>query len=126
MNWSYLFKHWFGTLLIGPIIFQITTPFSSHISHLVFSFFEAYPLFLLFGLLFSIPTYILYGCIYYYLARKDANPNYAKAILILFSVLGVIATTLIMDGSMMQDITLPYLISSIIAGLLFKLNFRKI
>lgn len=125
INWSYLFKHWFGTLLIGPIIFQITTPFSSDTFHLVFSFLEAYPLFILLGLLFSIPNYVLYGFLYFYLARKVINPSYAKAILVLFSGVGVITTTSIMNGSIMPDITLPYSISSIITGLVFKLNFKK-
>jgi hypothetical protein len=125
MNWDYLFKHWFSTILLGPIISQMITYFYDLDPHKIIGLLEAYPISLLFGLIFSSPTYLFYGVLYSFLARKNINPNYAKAILILFSVAGVIVTTSIIKGSMMLDIAISYSITSIITGLFFKLNFNK-
>lgn len=124
MNWSYLFKHWFSTLLIGPIVSQITMYIYEVNPHKIVGLFEVYPISLLFGLFFSAPTYILYALIYYYLAKNTVNLKISKIILISFAVLGVVTTTSIIKGSMMQDIAISYSIASIISGLFFKLNFK--
>ncbi|WP_333599748.1 hypothetical protein [Flavobacterium sp.] len=126
MNWSYLFKHWFGTLLLGPIIGQVTEYYSSVNSHLVLGYLEAYPVFIMVSLFCSSPTYILYGFLYLFLAKKNSNPNYAKVILILFAVSGVIISFWLIGGSMSFNGTISYCIASILAGLLFKLNFKKL
>lgn len=125
MNWTYLYKHWFGTLLIGPIIAQIIESSSYVDSHLVFGFLEIYPVFLFVGLFCSTPTYILYGFLYRLLARKNTNPKYAKPILISLSVSGVIITFWLIGGTMSYNGALSYSIASAITGVLFKLNFKK-
>ena len=126
MKWNYLFKHWFGTLLIGPIISQIIAPFSDYYYHQVIGLLEVYPVSLIFGLFFSTPTYILYGFLYYYLARNNTNTTFAKPILILFSVIGVLITTSLIGGTMMPGVALSYSITSILSGLFFKLDFKEI
>ncbi|WP_439553909.1 hypothetical protein [Flavobacterium macrobrachii] len=122
MNWSYLFKHWFGTLLIGPIIVDIIIYLNySKIGGLV----EVYPIALIFSLIFSAPTYIIYGIIYHFLYQKNVKGLYSKIILIVLAVSGVYITTIIIKGNMMDDIAISYSISSIITGLFFKLNFNN-
>jgi len=61
----------------------------------------------------------------YYLATKDINPSYAKLLLILFVVVGVIVTTFIIKGSIMPEVRLSYSIASISAGLIFNLDFKE-
>lgn len=122
MNWSYLFKHWFGTLLIGPIIVDVIIYFNyTKIGGLL----EVYPIALIFSLIFSAPTYIIYGIIYYFLCQKNVKGLYSKIILIVIAVSGVHITTIIIKGNMMEDVAISYSISSIIIGLLFKLNFKN-
>lgn len=122
MNWSYLFKHWFGTLLIGPIIVDIIIYLNyAKIGGLL----EVYPIALLFSLIFSAPTYIIYGIIYYFLCQKNVKRLYSKIILIVLAVSGVYITTIIIKVNMMEDIAISYSISSIITGLFFKLNFNN-
>jgi hypothetical protein len=122
MNWSYLFKHWFGTLLIGPIIVDIIIYLNyTKIGGLL----EVYPIALIFSLFFSAPTYIVYGFIYHFLCYKNIKEFYSKIILITVAVLGVYITTIIIKGNMMEDIAISYSISSIITGLIFKLNFKN-
>lgn len=125
MNWSYLFKHWFFTLLIGPIISQINMYIFEVNSHKIVGLIDVYPISLIFGLFFSTPTYILYALLYFYISKNKINLIFSKIILISFAVLGVIVTTSIIKGSMMQDIALSYSIASIISGLFFKLNYNK-
>lgn len=125
MNWSYLFKHWFGTLLIGPIISELLMYFNYSNPTKIVGLLEVYPIAFIFSLILSTPTYILYGFVYYYLAYKKTRSDYAKLILIAFAALGVIVTTIIIKGSWMFDIGLTYFISSILAGVFFKINFKK-
>jgi hypothetical protein len=125
MNWSYLFRHWFLTLIIGPIISQIMMFFFNENSHQIVGLLEIYPISLIFGLLFSTPTYILYGILYHFLGSNHIKSNYAKVILITFSISGVIITTSIIKGYMMQDIAIAYSIASFITGFLIKLNFKN-
>lgn len=125
MNWSYLFKHWFGTLLIGPIVSQIMMYFTVLNPHKIVGLLEVFPLSLIFSLIFSSPTYFFYGILYYFLAKSNINSIFSKIILISFAVFGVITTTQIIRGNMMEEIALSYSISSIITGLFFKLNFKK-
>ncbi|MFT7350580.1 MAG: hypothetical protein ACI9XR_000289 [Flavobacterium sp.] len=40
MNWSYLFKHWFGILLLGPIVSQITMYIYGVNPHKIFGLLE--------------------------------------------------------------------------------------
>ncbi|GGD32221.1 hypothetical protein [Flavobacterium orientale] len=124
MNWSYLFKHWFFTLLLGPVVSQIVMYVIDVSPGKIVGLLEVYPLSLLFGLFFSTPTYILYGLVYYFLARNNINLNLSKVILISLAVVGVITTTSIIKGSMMLDITISYSIASVITGLFFKLKFN--
>jgi hypothetical protein len=66
----------------------------------------------------------LYAFLYHYLAKKNINLKISKIILISFTIIGVVTTTAIIKGSMMQNIALSYSIASIITGLYFKLNFE--
>jgi hypothetical protein len=125
MNWSYLFKHWFFTLLIGPIVSQIMMSVFEVNSHRIIGLLEIYPITLIFGLFFSTPTYILYALLYIYLSNNKVNIKFSKIILISFAVICVFVTTSLVKGSMMQDIAISYSIASIISGLFFKLNFNK-
>lgn len=125
MKWDYLFKHWFGTLFLGPVISQTLMYLDFENPNKIVGPLEIYPIALLFSLLFSIPTYFIYCFAYYYLASKKIPAIYAKAILILLSVSGVIATTIIIKGTWMFDIGVSYSISSVITGCFFKLNFEN-
>lgn len=124
MNWGYLFKHWFGTLILAPLIGQIIEHFTNN-SNQIFDYFETYILFLIFGLFFSTPTYLLYSLIYWFLGQKNINKKYAKIILILFAIAGIIITFGSIGGSFGYKGTLIYSLSSIITGLFLKLNLKN-
>lgn len=123
MNYSFLFKHWGTTLLLGPLASLIINRLFVLNPHQVVSLFEFYPITLLFSLILSIPTYIIYGLVYYQLGIHQVKTRDSKVILIMVSTLGVVLTTAILSGSMSEDIALSYSVSTIIAGLSFKLKF---
>lgn len=124
MNWSYFYKHWFGTLLLGPIIAMIIEYYTNENSQTIFGFLEVYPIFLIVGLMYSTPTYILYGFIYYFLGQKNINLIFSKIVLIFFAVNGVIITFWLLGGSWSIDGILSYCIASMISGLYFTLDFK--
>lgn len=125
INWIYLFKHWGFTLLLGPIVSEISMYITISQPNKIVGLLEVYPIAIIFSLLFSSPTYILYAFLYYYLARTSINLNFAKVILISFAVIGVISTTLIIKGSIMKDIAISYSVASIITGIFLKLKFTE-
>lgn len=125
MNWSYLFKHWFATLLLAPIVAQIIVLFAGGGSHSLFGFFETYFLFVFFGLFFSTPTYFLYAYLFSFLKKKNTCLPLAKMILIAFAVSGIIITFWSIGGSWSHNEMLSYGASSIISGLYFKLNRKQ-
>ena len=59
MNWSYFFKHWFGTLLIGPILSKIIVLLALIDTDQLIGILEVYPLSIVFSLFFS-PQLIFY------------------------------------------------------------------
>jgi hypothetical protein len=124
MNWSYLFKHWFGTLIMAPIIAQIIDLLMNK-NNQILNFFESFPLFLLFGLFFSTPTYLLYSILFYYLNYKNIKNVFAKIILISFALLGITITFWLISGTLIYNGILIYCISSIITGTIFKLKNEK-
>jgi hypothetical protein len=124
IDWSYLFKHWIFNLLTGPVISQIIAfiPFLGF--NLSFGLLEFYPIVLIVSLIFSIPTYIVYAFVYYYFSTKDLPIFFSKGILIFITAIGVFITTAFIDGTLSHFITISYLISSIITGSIFNLNFK--
>lgn len=124
MNWSYLFKHWFGTLFLAPFIFElfcIILESSNKIVGLV----EVYPITIIFSLIFSVPTYILYGILYFFLAKKEIAINHSKTVLILFTSISILVTFYIVFNARELYASFAYAITSIVTGIFFKLNFKK-
>lgn len=124
MNWSYFYRHWFGTLIISPIIAQIYELIYEN-NNIIFDFPESFFAFLFVGLILSAPTYIFYGFIFHILKIKKINLIIAKIILIVSAVIGIITTFTLIGGSMSLRGIIFYSISSIITGIFFKLNSKK-
>ena len=124
MDWSYLFKHWFGTLILGSIIAPIIITYNSAHNQ-IFDFLEHSVLFLVFGFLFSIPTYLLYSFLYWHLTKVNIDERDTKLILIFFAVAGIISTFSVIGSSMSENGIISYSISSILSGIFFKINFKN-
>ncbi len=124
MNWSYLFKHWFGTLLLAPFVYELFNLMKVN-SNRVIGLVEIYPITFIFSLIFSIPTYIIFGFIYYFLARKEISIVKCKIILLQFTVLSILLTFHIVFNARELTISISYAVTSIILGIYFKLNFKE-
>jgi hypothetical protein len=124
MNWSYLFKHWFGTLIISPFVYELFNLMKVN-SNRVIGLVEIYPITFIFSLIFSIPTYIIYGFIYYFLARKEISIVKSKIILLQFTILSILITFHVVFNARELTISISYAVTSIILGIYFKLNFKE-
>lgn len=63
MDSLYPFKHWILTLLIGPVIIALFDLFSNENSNML-NFLEAYPFFMIFGIMLSTPALIIYVIVF--------------------------------------------------------------
>lgn len=121
MNWSYLFKHWIGTIFISPFVLELFCIFNQNLKSVV-GLVEVYPITIIFSLIFSTPTHVIYGFLYYFLGKKNINLKLSKFILILFYAIGIIISFALIFGIDEVELISAYLFTSIFIGLLFKLE----
>lgn len=121
MNWSYLIKHWFSTLIVAPIISDITNYYYTDIQTL-FNLTSVYPITVLFGLFFSLPTYIIIGMTYYILEKKGVKPLYIKPVLLILCSIGIIISFSIVFNNREENTVLSYTLTSLLFGFIFKIN----
>ena len=124
MNWSYLFKHWFSTLLVTPSLFDIINYCYTH-TQTLFSFTSILPVTFILGFPFSIPTYVVYGIIYNWLAKKNIKQHYSKIILISITIIGIVISFHLIFGTNDKNLPLAYSLTSIFFGIIYKLNFKE-
>lgn len=96
MNWLYLIKHWFSTLLIAPILSDVINYYYTDIETL-FNLTTVYPITVIFGLFFSLPTYFIIGLTYYALNKKGVNSNNIKLFILIVCSIGIIISFLTIE-----------------------------
>ena len=121
MRWSYLFKHWGATLLLGPFMLLIQQFIYSAYFDLS-GFIESYILLVGFSFLFSIPTFICCVILFNYLIDKEIGVKNAKLLIISTTVFGVFLSFLIIFGSVSLEFSIGYSVAAIISGMMFKLK----
>lgn len=89
MNWIYIFKHWFSTLLVAPILSDVINYYYTD-TQFMFSLTSLFPITFIFGLIFSLPTYVFYGLTYNFLNEKNTKSNHIKTVLVSITVIGII------------------------------------
>jgi hypothetical protein len=125
MRKKYIIGHWALTILLTPFMSQAIDFFFGENPHQVVALLEVYPVSLFFSIVFSLPTFLIYLICFYFLSKQEVTLVIAKLILIIISVLGIFITQTIIKGTMSNDITIAYSISSIIVGLALKLKETK-
>lgn len=121
MNWLYLIKHWFSTLLIAPILSDVINYYYTDIETL-FNLTTVYPITVIFGLFFSLPTYFIIGLTYYALNKKGVNSNNIKLFILIVCSIGIIISFYIIFNDREKNIALAYLVTSIFFGLFYKIE----
>src|SRR5690606_22152493 len=123
MQWSYLFKHWFATLLIAPFLTDLLFYIDPN-NHKIGGFVEVYPIIIWLSFLFSIPTYAVYSIVFYYLKKKQFSLIFSKRILTAISVVGIFITFTLIFPDIYFPATLAYMLTSLVTGIFFKLEKR--
>ena len=121
MNWIYIFKHWFSTLLVAPILSDVINYYYTDIETL-FNLTSVYPITVIFGLFFSLPTYIIIGLTYYILEKKGVKSLYIKPILLILCSIGIIISFSIVFNNREENTVLAYSLTSIFFGLIYKIE----
>ncbi|PUV25036.1 hypothetical protein DCO56_08830 [Sphingobacterium athyrii] len=120
LRWSYIFKHWIGTLLLGTTlvsIFPVFNPLnSSGIGQTIF--FSI--LWLCYSAIYSIPTLVCYILAFSWFKDNTLNVNWIKMTLILVTLAGIAMTVALTVRSM--ESAIYYSIAAIITGILFKIE----
>jgi len=119
MRWSYYFKNWITTLLLGTLFLMVVIGFNSSI--FTFSI-DLYLFSLLFSAGFSIPTYTILAIVFNYFDDLEIDIKTVKVILISITVLGVIFTQLVAFKELNFEVSISYSLSALISGILFKLK----
>ncbi|WP_046676018.1 hypothetical protein [Sphingobacterium sp. Ag1] len=120
LKWSYIFKHWIGTLLLGTTLLTIS-PGSNPLNS---SGIGTTMLFLIlwfwYSSLYSIPTLACYILAFCWFKNNTLNVNWIKMTLILITLAGITMTV----GLTVQSIesAIYYSIAAIITGILFKIE----
>ena len=121
MNWSYLIKHWFSTLLVAPILSDIINYYYTD-TQTFFNLTSVYPITVIFGLFFSLPTYIILGITYYILEKKEVKPLYIKPILLSLCTIGIILSFYLIFNNREENTVLAYSLTSFFFGLIYKIE----
>jgi hypothetical protein len=86
---------------------------------------ELFPVFILFGLVFSIPCFFIYYFIFIRLSKTNLSPILIKLILNTLAVMGIIVSWKIMEGSMADQLTIIYSIAVIVSSLFYRIRSNK-
>lgn len=121
MNTFYPIKHWLLTLVIGPVVVALYEVLFSY-SNSILSFLESYPLFIIFGIFFSLPVLIVYYFLFYLLISKPLSTLTIKSILNLVTIIGIVVTFILLGGSVAPDYSISYSIAVVICSWLAKIK----
>ena len=122
MRWSYFFKHWMTTVLLGSLLFVIFL-------HFYRSFFVLDVLFYMFLIFYStilsFPTFTILAFVFNYLDRLEMDIKKKKAIFISVTTLGVLLTQLVIVRELILDVSVSYSVAALISGMVFRLKRKN-
>jgi hypothetical protein len=123
MKWSYFYKHWFTTLLLGSVL-TILVETKGYIFNVSIDW---YLIIMMFSLIYSFPTFTIIAFVFEYFGKTEIDTKRAKTILILTTIFGVILTQLIVFGQpLVLELSLSFSIAAIISGMIFKLKRKNL
>ena len=119
----YPIKHWFLSLVIGPLFPLIITNKS------LFGLSEVYFFFISFSIIYSIPAFIFYYILFLQLLKVNLSSIAKKIILNSFGIIGLIITLLLRFGtindSFLFDILIGYSSAIIISSFFYKIETKN-
>jgi Sec-independent protein secretion pathway component TatC len=122
MNKIYPFQLWLtSVLVIAPIIIIVANLINSrNIEEL-----GVLPLFIAFGIFFSLPVLLICYFTYRLLIKRTSSALLIKIIINTITIIGVFTTFYVISGSMALILSLVYSGSVVISSLLFKIKERE-
>ena len=126
MKQSFLIKHWFFTLIVGPFLTPLYNFFFMPGENLISGLLELYPIALILSAVLSLPALFLNYLVFILLKKKNVNLRLSKIILIAFVLLAIMVMTILMKGSQAKEIAFTYSVAAIITGYFIELRKTEI
>jgi len=126
MKWSYILKHWGCTLLLGTTILTLVSGFKFLSPSEIGNALVWFTIYLIFSIIYSIPTLIIYLLVFYGLINRNIDSKWIKLILISVTIAGITLTTSLIDSDKLESLTIYYLLSAIVTGVLLKFEKTKL
>lgn len=118
----YPFKHWLGTILLGPFIADFLMKNTGSLNPSEMGMVDMYRTNLILSSLLTIPTGIVYAWTIFVLNRKKISPQISKLVLTTVAALGIILTFFLLNRISHWETMWAYCICSICGGLLFRIS----
>ena len=122
MKWSYPFKHWGLTLILGAVIFCTVQFFPFNSFKAFMDWLQLLLAAIALTFILSLPTLFGYLLVFYTLEKTRVNIQVAKILLIVVSVLGICITLQFLDGEVTYELALPFSVAAICVGLFLRLS----
>lgn len=120
MRWSYVFKHWGSTLLLGTTILTLVSGFKFLSPSEIGNALAWFTIYLIFSIIYSIPTLIVYLLVVYLLVGKNIDSRWIKFILIFVTIVGITLTSSLIDSDLLMNLSIYYSLSSVVMGIFLK------
>lgn len=122
MNKAFPFLHWLLTLVIAPFISQGLNALFGKDPHVIVTLLEFYPITIVISYIYSIPAFVVYFLCFLLIRKRKIPGLTAKLILTGITVAGILVTTTLTGGTLMNEVNAAYSVSAIIAGLLMPIR----
>ena len=122
MNKAFPFLHWLLTLVIAPFISQGLNALFGKDPHVIVTLLEFYPITIVISFIYSIPAFVVYFLCFLLIRKRKIPGLTAKLILTGITVAGILVTTTLTGGTLMNEVNAAYSVSAIIAGLLMPIR----
>ncbi len=117
MNWSYVFKHWGSTLLIGAILFILTEALGAD-EAIVFTLLLSAA-----SLISSIPTLGIYILVFYWFNKKNnVDRKWMRLILVSTTIVGIGFTLCLINTIGIMQPLICYSVATIVSSYFFKIE----
>ena len=124
MNKNYIFKQWFSTLFISPIVSDLIIYFFTD-KQSQFELTSMLHIVFIIAFIYSLPTYIIIIGTFKLLEKWNCNIIFSKILINIIAAIGIIISIIFTFGDQEREICLGYLVTSLFFGIIYKLNFKK-
>jgi hypothetical protein len=124
INHCYPLQLWLTTIFITPLLIFIGD--SAFRGSIATDEVELCPIYILFGLLYSLPTFAIVYFVFELLLLKISSSLWLKIIINIVCIGGIYVTLQTIGGTMVPGLTVAYSVGLVVASLLHKIKKKQL